>query len=140
MLMKMMYAIHTGCIFEDFLSIINMHCFDNINGLIGMNYLKKEGEKVVVDIPVITITDRWKVYELSKKYYNMIAEKYHDEFFKLMKKPVKLPAHLKSVPEWQRYMWCCSSFPMMVILNAIDNGLFLKDVEMPVPAVFLATE
>lgn len=140
--MKMLYAIYSGR--EDDLPIINMHCFDNINGFIRLNYLKKDNDgKIIADVPVIKMSDRWKLYELSEKYDNMISEKYHDELMKLMQNPVKLPAHLKSVPDWQRYMNCCSSFPMLVISNAHNHGLFFKDInlsENPIPAVFIATE
>ena len=68
----------------------------------------------------------------------MISDSFRDEFMKLMKNPVVLPVHLKSVPEWQRYMHCCSCFPMMVILNAKEKGLFLKGADSPAPAVFIA--
>lgn len=62
---------------------------------------------------------------------------------RLMNDPVKLPEHLRSVPEWQIYIWCCSSLPMMVILNAHNSGLFFggRDLESnPVPATFVAVD
>ncbi len=89
------------------------------------------------------MSDRWKLYELSGKYSKIISEKFFDEISRLMKNPVKLPPHLKSVPDWLRYMNCCATFPMRVIMNAHENGLFLADrnlKENPAPAVFLAVE
>ncbi|MED9904566.1 MAG: RNA polymerase sigma factor [Lachnospiraceae bacterium] len=140
--MKMLYAIHTGR--EEDLPLINMHCFDNMNGFKRMGYLSRsESGKIIVDIPIIEMHDRWKLYGLSEKYDNIISDTFHDELKKLMQNPVKLPSHLKSVPGWQRYMWCCSLLPMLVIENANRNGLFFKDCnlkENPVPAVFLAVE
>ncbi len=138
--MKMLYAIHIGD--ENALSIINMHCFDNIEGLKRLGFLSSEEQgRVICDVPVIKMDDRLKLYELSEKYDNMIFEKYHDEIMKLMQNPVKLPSHLKSVPNWQKYMDCCSTFPMRVIMNAHENGLFLAGrnlKENPVPTIFLA--
>lgn len=138
--MKMLYAIHKDD--EETLPIINMHCFDNINGFKKMGYLSSnEQGKVICDVPVLKMNDRWRLYELSEKYDNIISEKYHDEILKLMQNPVKLPSHLKSIPVWQIYMECCSVFPMRVIMNAHENGLFFAGrnlEENPVPAVFLA--
>lgn len=138
--MKMLYAIHGGG--EETLPIISMHCFDNVEGLEKMGYLSRnEQGKLICDVPVLKMNERWKLYELSERYDNMIAEKYHDEIMQLMQHPVKLPSHLKSVPKWQQYMQCCSTFPMRVIMNAHENGLFLADrnlEENPVPAVLLA--
>lgn len=135
--MKILYAINTG--HEDDMPLIDVHC--DFDGLCGLGYMKHENRKIKVDIPIIAMNDRWELYKLSEKYDNIISEKYHDELMKLMQNPVKLPAHLKFVPNWQRYMWCCSTFPMRVIMNAHENGLFLagRDLkENPVPAVFLA--
>lgn len=138
--MKMLYAIYIGN--ENALPIINVHCFDNIEGLKRLGFLSSDEQgKVICDVPVIKLDDRLKLYELSKKYDNVIFEKYHDEIMKLMQNPVKLPSHLKSVPNWQRYMDCCCTFPMRVIMNAHENGLFLAGrnlKENPVPAIFLA--
>ena len=138
--MKMLYAIHSGE--EESLPIINMHCFDNVEGFERMGYLaRNEQGKLVCDVPVLRMSDRWKLYEIAEQYSKMIREKYHDEIMQLMQHPVKLPPHLKSVPKWQQYMHCCSTFPMRVIMKAHENGLFLAErnlAEHPVPAVLLA--
>lgn len=139
-LTKMLYAIYSGK--DDLLPVIDSHCFDNIDGLIGLGILKRnENGKIVVDVPVIKMNDRWELYKLSDKYAAEIAENLDTEFDKLLENPTKLPAHLKSVPEWQRYMHCASLIPMMIIMNAHENGMFLPDVDFekaPVPAVFMA--
>ncbi len=140
--LKMLYAIHSGR--EETLPIINVHCFDNINSFKKLGYLSSnEQDKVICDVPVLKMSDRWKLYELSEKYDNMISEKFHNEIMKLMQNPVKLPQHLRSVPDWLRYLNCCSNFPMRVVMNAHENGLFLagRDLkENPAPAVFMAVE
>lgn len=135
-IMQILYAIHSGR--EDDLPIISSNCFENFDYLIENGFLARTDGKVVCDVPVITYKERLDLYELSEKYDNIISYKFHDEFMKLMKDPVILPPHLRSVPQWQRYMDCCSSFPMMVILNAKENGLFLDGISSPAPAVLIA--
>lgn len=138
-IMKMMYAIHTENM-ED-LPIINMHCFDDIEGFIRLGFLKKTADgRVICDIPVLDMQDRWVFYHLSDQYSKEIAETFHAELLQLMQHPVKLPPHLKSVPEWLRYLFSCACFPMGVILRAREAGLFLQGTEGAVPAVFLAVE
>lgn len=135
-IMQMLYAIHSGK--EDDLPIINSNCFETFDFLIENGFLARTDGKIICDVPVITYKERFELYDLSEKYDNIISDKFHDEFMKLMKNPVILPSHLKSVPEWQRYMDCCSLFPMMVILNAKEKGLFLNGINFPAPAVFIA--
>lgn len=138
--MKMLYAVHIGD--ENSLPIINTHCFENIQGFKKLSFLSSDGQgRVICDVPVIKLDDRLKLYELSEKYDNIIFQRYHDELMKLMRNPVRLPQHIKSVPVWQRYMECCSTFPMRVIMNAHENGLFLAGWNLrktPAPAIFLA--
>lgn len=139
-LTKMLYAIYSGK--ENLLPVIDAHCFDNIDGLIKLGFLKKdENGKVMIDVPVIAMNDRWELYKLSDKYSAEIAENLDKEFDKLLENAVNLPSHLKSVPNWQKYMQCASLIPMMIVMNAHENGLFLAGCnlkENPVPAIFLA--
>ncbi len=86
------------------------------------------------------MSDLWEIYRLSETYDNMISKEFHDELLTLMKNPLKLPPHLKSVPEWQRYMNCCHDFTMLVILRAKHDGLFLGSFDNPVPAALIAVE
>lgn len=133
---QMLYAIHSGK--EEQLPLINAGCFENFDKFIELRYLAKDGDKVVCDVPVIAEKERYALYDLSEKYNNIIAEKFHDDFMKLMINPVKLPPHLKSVPEFQRYMYCCSTVSMRIVKNALDNGLFPKCADYPAPAVLLS--
>lgn len=140
--LKMIYAIYSGK--EEDLPIINLNCFDNVNSLEKLNFLTKgENGKIIADIPVISMSDKWNIYEISDKYCKSIKDKFRNELMTLMKNIVKVPEHLKSVPEWQKYMNCCSTFTMQVILKAKDEGLFLNVYNLydnPVPAVFIAIE
>ncbi len=141
-LAKMLYAIYAGK--EELLPVIDIHCFENIEGLTNLGFLTKdENGRVAVDVPVIKIAERWELYKLSDKYSNEISEKFCGEFERLLENPVKLPAHLKSVPDWMRYMQCSSAVKMMIIMNAHEDNLFLagRNLEKnPAPAVFLAIE
>ncbi len=139
-LTKMLYAIYADK--EEQLPVIDANCFDNIEGLIRLGILtRNEDGRVVIDIPVIKMSDRWELYKLSDKYDNEITERLGREFEVLLENPVKLPPHLESVPDWQRYMQCSSLVKMMIIMNAHENGLFFAGrnfEDEPVPAVFLA--
>lgn len=140
--MKMLYAIYSGK--EGDLPVINIHCTENLSCFEKLSFIGKDSNgKAVVEIPVILMEDRWTLYDISNKYSKIIKEQFYDEIKTLMKKPVKLPPHLKSVPDWQRYLYNCAQFPMLVILRAKCHGLFLKDYNLdnyPVPAIFLAIE
>lgn len=135
---KMMYAIISDK--HDDLPMISNKCFENIEGLINLGFLAKdESGKVICDIPVIKMDDRWDMYKLSEKYIDIISKKFHDEIIKFMRNPVRTPAHITGIPKWQRYMWCFSSFPIMTILNAKNDGLFLDGIDTA-PALYIAVE
>ncbi len=135
---KMMYAIHIGK--YDDLPLISNHCFDNVEDFIKLGFLSKDSDgKVICDIPVIEMNDRWNMFRLSDKYRDKIAEKFCTEIMSMLDNPAPVPCHIKSVPEWQRYMHCGTLFPMMVILRAREEGLFdLGDGAAP--AVYFSIE
>ena len=135
---QMLYAIHSGK--EEQIPVISAACFENFDTFIERRYLVKDGKKVICAVPVITEKERFELYALSEKYDNILAEKFHDDWLKLMVNPVKLPAHLKSVPEWQRYMDCCSTVAMRIVKNALDNGLFPQCADYPAPAILISVK
>lgn len=141
-MLKMLYAIYSGK--EGDLTIISNKCFESIPKLKKLGILTEDAEgKTVIDVPVISWKDRCSFYELSEKYDAMIRESFGEEIKGLMKGAIKLPGHLKSVPDWQRYMECCSKFSMLVVENAYKNGLFQEGYDLqvsPAPAMFLALE
>lgn len=135
---KMLYSVYTDN--KDCFGTVSKRCIENIDMFVSMNYLSRENGKLVCEIPVISTADRWKLYEISEKWDNVITDKFHDMFMRVMENPVTLPSHLKSVPDWMRYMDCCSALPMAIIIKAKENGLFLREANFPVPGVFLAVE
>ncbi|MBP1547148.1 MAG: sigma-70 family RNA polymerase sigma factor [Oscillospiraceae bacterium] len=141
-ILKMLYAVHSHN--EDILPVINNRCFDNIDRLTELGLLVRNADgHIECNVPVINMCDRWELYELSEKYDNIISKRFEAEFGQLMDNPVILPSHLKSVPEWLRYMWCCSSLPMMIIMNIHKNGKLFGERDLnksPVPPIFIAIE
>lgn len=135
---QMLYAVHSGK--EEQLPLINAGCFENFDKFIELRYLAKDGDKIVCDVPVITEKERFELYNLSKKYGSVLEEKFHDDWLKLMVNPVKTPSHLKSVPEFQKYMYCSSTISMRIINNALDDGLFPKCANGPSPAILLSVK
>jgi len=120
-----------------------LFCFDNISDFVKLNFLMNVNGKTVIDLPVITMNDRRRIFDLSDMCSTVISGRFHDDFMKLMKNKLEVPKHLKSVPEWQKYMNCCSTFTMRVILKAKQRGLFLKEYnreDYPVPAMVLVIE
>ena len=121
--LKMLCAVYAQW-FEDF-DLIGGHCLEQIDHFIDLGYLVRNEERVEVDLPIFTQKERWKLYEISERWDRKISEKYKKILIPMMEQgAVTLPKHLKSVPEWQRYMWCCSSLPMMVLLRAREEGFF----------------
>lgn len=133
---QVLYAIDCGR--EETLPMISADCFDNFEIFIESRYLARENGKIVCDIPVLSDEERFWLYELSERIDRLIAGQFHDEFMKLMKNPVKLPPHLKSVPEWLRRMLCCAALPMLVIEKAKDNGMFPQCANYPAPAILIS--
>lgn len=125
----------------ELLEMFDRKVLDRIDRLIEIDYLSRDNDnKLTLELPVISMQDRWDIYAMSEKYDNLITTEFHDEFMKMMKNPVQLPKHLKSVPKWQQYMRCCDSFPMAVILEARRNGLFLDGYDQPAPGAMLCVE
>ena len=136
---KLVYSVFLGK--TDTLEMLDKKLLESINTMTEQNVMLRDNEsKLKANIPVISMQDRWDICELSEKYDNIISERFHDRFMELMKNPVKLPKHLKSVPDWLRYMDCCSYFPSAVILEARERGLFLKGYDRPAPAIMLCVE
>ncbi|MCM1299161.1 MAG: sigma-70 family RNA polymerase sigma factor [Firmicutes bacterium] len=135
---QMLYAVYIGK--EEQLPLINAGCFENFDKFVELRYLARESGKAACDVPVITEKERLELYDLSEKYDNILAEKFRSDFIRLMVDPVRLPPHLKSVPEFQRYMYCCSTVSMRIVENALKDGLFSKCADYPAPAVLISVK
>ncbi|MCM1103590.1 MAG: sigma-70 family RNA polymerase sigma factor [Clostridium sp.] len=133
---QMLYTIYSGR--EELLPMISAGCFENVDLLLERRYLAKEGGRIICAVPVLTDTERWELYDLSERFDGKISDAFHDDFYGLMKNAVSLPAHLKSVPDWLRYMDCCGALPMLMIEKARDHGLFPECRDYPAPAILLS--
>ncbi|WP_026517508.1 RNA polymerase sigma factor [Butyrivibrio sp. MC2021] len=137
--LKFVYSIYLGK--TDMMEMLDNKMLKDINQILEFSIMYRDEEgKLKVNIPVITMSDRWELYSLSNKYKKEIVETYHGKMIELVRKPVKLPKHLKSVPNWLKYLVCCSYFPSAIISEAKDRGLFLKGYDKPAPAVILCVE
>ena len=103
-------------------------------------FLKQEKE-LELDIPAISLTEYRELCGLASAYVPKVTSRVQEVLLPLFESGyVRLPSHLKSVPKGQQYMFCCSSIPMAVILQAKEKGLLLKGVDYPVPAALLILE
>lgn len=79
--------------------------------------------------------------ESGLRWASKIAQQLRRDLVPLMKKGmVNVPKHLKSVPEFQKYMYCGSAFPMMFLLKVKEEGLFLQGVNHACPAAYLVID
>ena len=139
MYLKLLYSVYLGK--TDLLEMFDRKLIEGIDEILDLNLMIRDEEgRLRINIPVITMEDRWALYSLSDKYKKEIVEKYYDKIVELVKNPVILPKHLKSVPNWLRYLECCSHFTSAIICEAKERGLFMKGYDRPAPAVILCTE
>ena len=110
---------------------------EQVNVLLELDLLAREGGKLECLVPVITQENRDYLHKLGDEYGDLTGQKFHDELLALLQRPVKLPPHLKSVTEWYRYMQCDKCFTMMVAERAREAGLFLPGYNGSAPAVGL---
>lgn len=136
---KLLYAVYGGN--GDMMGALSQKTLKWMDSYIEMDYFERnEGGELVINVPVLSQEERSDFYGLSGKYDQRLSEQFHGEYLRLMQKPVILPKHLKSVPNWQRYLTSCCNFPCALIYEAREKGLFLKGYDRPAPAVMLWME
>lgn len=123
-------------------SAVSAHAMQDTDGLLENGFLKQgtEGE-LELDLPVVSREEWGNLCRLACDYAVKVCDRIHDVLLPLFESShVRLPAHLKSVPKWQQYMFCGESVPMAVLHKAVEEGLFLKEVDYPAPAALLIFE
>jgi len=121
-------------------SSVGDHVLQAAEDLIESGILLKE-PTIALNIPILNLTEYQDEKNLSRSYHKKLSQDIRDIYITLFEDGfVKLPSHLNSVPKWQQFMFCGDSVPMAVIHNAIERGLFLKDVDYPVPASVFVIE
>lgn len=133
---KMLYCVYSGK--EEYLSVIDKRCLENTDRFIAMKYLDRDGSgKLICEIPVLFPEEEKEFSRLCGMCHREIAEKFDGDIAELMKDPVKLPSHLRSVPEWQRYMSCCDSFSAAVLYKIKRAGQLFGEKDSPAPPIML---
>lgn len=121
-------------------SAVSAHVLQDAGALIERGILRREGT-LKLDIPVIAREAYREACSQSAEYAERIAARAREVLLPGFERGcIKLPAHLKSVPKWQQYAFCCSSVPMMVICRAKEKGLIMDGADYPVPAMMLIYE
>lgn len=136
---KMLYSVYKDN--KDAFSAADKCCIDKIDKFIDMGFLSRNEEgRLICEVPVISQKERARYYESSEKYIAEIAEKFHNSFMTLMEKPLEIPSHVKGYLKWLRYDKCCCYLPMMIVLKAKEEGIYLNGVEKPEAAVYMSVE
>lgn len=136
-ILKMLYAIYSEND-KDF-DIIGLGSLQDLTHFAQNGYLIKEGDKYLVDIPILNKAERLEFYEISNSFDKKITDDFKDEIEILLKNTrIDIPNHLKSIPEWMRYGGYY--LPMMILYKAKEEGVFLKDIAYPIPSTFMVIE
>ena len=137
--LKMLYGIHSEND-KDF-DVIGINSLKELNHFAVNGYLTKENGKYAVDLPILSQNEHYRLYEISRIFDQKITKKFREIITSFIKdQGVELPSHLKSVPDWLRYLHSGCYFPMMVITKVKEEGLFLKDIDYPTPGAFMVIE
>lgn len=118
-------------------SALSARLLQDAESLIEQGFLRR-AESLELDIPAISRAEYQEECSLSGEYAEKIAVRIREVLLPIFESGyVRLPAHLKSVPKWQQYMFCGDSVPMAVIYKAMEKGLFLDGVKEPLPAFLM---
>lgn len=136
---KMLYSVYRDN--KDAFSAVDNCCIDKIDRFIEIGFLSRnEDGDLICEVPVISQKEREKHFEFIGKNGDEIAGKFHNSFMTLMEKPLQIPAHVKGYLKWLRYDKCCCYLPMMIILKAKEEGIYLKDIDKPEAAAYMVVE
>ena len=139
MMLQMLYMV--ACDREKELALLSSCILGQVDVLLELGLLaRREGGKMECLVPVIVGENRDYMQKIGNEYGDLIGQKFHDELLALVKHPVKLPPHLKSVTEWYRYGQCENCLTMMLAERAREAGLFLAGYDGPAPAICLVVE
>ncbi|MBQ4592013.1 MAG: RNA polymerase sigma factor [Clostridia bacterium] len=133
---KWMYELHSGIRS----GTIEAGVLEGADVMIGHGMLKKDGA-VSLDLPVLTGEEYRAEKRLSHEIGRPIFDKLSGSMADMIRRTrMKLPPHLTSVPEWQRYFLSRDSLPMAFLYHAAEDGILRKNITDPVPAALLVVE
>lgn len=152
-MLKIMYSVYSGN--EDDIPLINQKFFqDEVmekvcsarlferteNKSADKNAAAGSENRLTLGIPVLE-KEAWEWWDsLLEKTVPALSGKYSEKLEPLYETGVKLPKHLKDVPEYMRYQENATHFTMAVIFYAQWNGLYLtgRDFQKdPIPAMIM---
>lgn len=126
---------------EKELALVSPRILEEMDVLFELDLLYRgEDGRLECLVPVISRADKDCMDKLGEEYGNLIGRKFHDEYLALMRYPVKLPTHLKSVTKWYCYQECGKCISMMLTQRAREAGLFLPGYNGPAPSIYLVVE
>ena len=105
--------------------------------------LRKEKDKVRVNIPVLSQNEGDMLLESLHKAQNKIAFFLREPLSKFLKgKKKELPAHLKSVPLQKQYLYSYNAIVLATIREAISRGRIYgkkydEEYQVPCPMIFI---
>ena len=104
--------------------------------------VRREDGSLTADIPVLTNAEYSDLFErVCPGTARRIDQAVGDDFRAFVRtRGVKLPPHLKSVPESLRYFEASVFISMAILREAYRRGLFLPDADGPVPPVVAVFE
>ncbi|MBQ8552061.1 MAG: RNA polymerase sigma factor [Clostridia bacterium] len=99
--------------------------------------LRKEGDTVLPDIPILTENDYKSVTALCDAATSELTERVGEAYrVHIRENRIKLPSHLKSVPEQFTYV-INGCIPMAVVRRLYDDGLHMAGVDYCCPPMVL---
>jgi len=141
-ILKTLYALYKNE--EQDIPTINSHFLDAevLKKMESRRLLGKDSDgKLILNIPVLTHKDNLWMYDFYSKNIPAFTEKYRKALTQIYEKGVDIPKHLeKDVPEVMRCQLNGGYFPMVVIFQAVWNGLYHagRDFQKnPLPAMVL---
>lgn len=103
-----------------------------------LGILKKQNNKILVDIPILTKNEYETISEIIKEATRKIKDKIGNEFFNFaLKNKTTLPKHLSYVPDLLLYNDATCYFAMAIIRKAFESKLHLCNVTYCCPPVVL---
>ena len=134
---KWLYERQTGVKPED--SAVRDYVLEATDRLLESGILTKtpDGAEIRPDIPVLSPAEYHEEKKLSQSWQEKLRPGIRGTLRPLFENGVRLPKHLSSVPNWQRYLFCADAVPMAVLYKARKEGRFLKGAEGPLPAALL---
>lgn len=137
-MVKLLYAVYTDS--DSDLDVLDRRLVEHTDKLCEIGYLARENDRLTVDLPILTMQEYHDIHDLSREYQNSIYAPFEAELMKIIRcGKVSIPSHLKSVPDYLRYLYT-NDVIMMTLIEAKEKGLFLKGADHKTPSSLFVIE